>query len=41
MMFNPGAAAHTPYGDGTVGRIEIVDGKAEVAFLHIDGKNKE
>ncbi len=41
-MFNPGAAAHTPYGDGgTVGRIEIVDGKVEVAFLHIDGKNKE
>jgi uncharacterized protein len=37
MMFNPGAAAHNPYGDaGTVGRIEIVDGNVETAFLPIN-----
>jgi putative phosphoesterase len=37
MMFNPGAAAHNPYGDvGTVGRIEIVDGNIEPAFLPIN-----
>ena len=37
MMFNPGAAARNPYGDaGTVGRIEIVDGNVETAFLPIN-----
>ncbi len=37
MMFNPGAAAHNPYGDGgTVGRIEIVDGNIEAVFLPIN-----
>ena len=37
MMFNPGAAAHNPCGDGgTVGRIEIVDGNIEAAFLRIN-----
>jgi putative phosphoesterase len=37
MMFNPGAAVHNPYGDpGTVGRIEIVDGNIETAFLPIN-----
>jgi len=40
MIFNPGAA-NSPYGDGgTVGRLEIVDGKVEAAFLPIDEKNK-
>jgi putative phosphoesterase len=37
MMFNPGAAARNPYGDGgTVGRIEIVDGNIEAVFLPIN-----
>ncbi len=37
MMFNPGAAAHNPYGEvGTVGRIEIVEGNVEAAFLPIN-----
>jgi putative phosphoesterase len=37
MMFNPGTAVHNPYGEGgSVGRIEIVDGHVEAAFLPIN-----
>ncbi len=37
MMFNTGAVAQNPYGDaGTVGRIEIIDGNVEAAFLPIN-----
>ncbi len=40
MMFNPGAVS-SPYADGgTVGRIEIVDGKVDATFLTIDGRNE-
>ncbi len=36
-MFNPGAVARNPNtGRGTVGRLEIIDGRVEASLLHID-----
>jgi uncharacterized protein len=37
MMFNPGAATRNPYtGNGTVGRLEILEGSVEATFLRLD-----
>ncbi len=36
MMFNPGAATRNPYtGNGTVGRLEILEGGVEATFLRL------